>query len=304
MTKHPMTRSASTRSVVWPPGLALSTLALYDRIVRRIGDEDPVEWLTAQIAARRPIGTLTPMRAAVRAMLIAQGEDAAGVDRRLPAVRGLPPRERTALDSDALRAYFEATAEASPAVRAILWLLPLTGLRISEACSLPRDSLPAGFPEKQPKRLSLRVLGKGGKERTVPLDASAVRVLADYLNEVNGGSPPDDSVPRSEWLFPGRTGHVQPDTVRCALRVLRQQLAENPAFAGNPTFSMVTPHVLRHTFATDAMRAGVSLRVLQALLGHATIATTAKYLHPSGDDLADAVQEMRRRRRADIAEHR
>jgi integrase/recombinase XerC len=155
----------------------------------------------------------------------------------------------------------------------ILLLLPHTGLRIAEACNLTKADVQA-----QRNRRVLRVLGKGNKVRLVPLSTAATAILDAYMA--------DASLAGQTWLFPSPrgSGAVRPNAIREPLRRLRATL---PGEARE-----VTPHVLRHTFATRLLDSGVDLKTLQVLLGHATIATTARYLHPSVEALGEAVDKL------------
>ena len=154
--------------------------------------------------------------------------------------------------------------------RALLELLYASGLRISEALGLNVENLlvDAGL---------VRVFGKGGKERVVPVGDVALSWLSRYL-----------SWPRPAWLAaedrPDGAGTPLFITSRGA-RMLRTQawsvVKEAAAHAGIET--PVSPHTLRHSFATHLLEGGADLRVVQELLGHATIATTQLYTHVTGE---------------------
>jgi len=146
--------------------------------------------------------------------------------------------------------------------RAMLELLYASGLRVSEIVSLPREAvdLEAGI---------LRVTGKGGKERLVPFGRSAVRWLTRYLEAAR---PPLDRR-RSPHLFLSSRGAAM-------TRQRFWQLIEGYGRkAGIRT--RLTPHVLRHAFATHLLEHGADLRALQMMLGHADIATTQVYTQVS-----------------------
>jgi site-specific recombinase XerD len=261
--------------------LAPRTVAFYERTARRWGDSDPVAWLHANVDEATPRGTAYSLEAPVRHWC-AWREAETGIKRNPPLAAKLLPRLRTtqgafreALDEDELEAYVLGVSESGilePSYT-ILLLLPLTGLRISEACELPRKAL-----VKRGRTTGLLVVGKGNKERWVPLSKRAKRVLAKYMRGER---------PTSSWLFPSYqnvTRHVSPQTVRAHLRSIRDDL---PGYAAE-----VTPHILRHTAATRLLAAGVDLRTVQAILGHASIQTTAKYLHPSSDMLSEAMNKL------------
>jgi integrase/recombinase XerD len=135
-------------------------------------------------------------------------------------------------------------------------LLYATGLRISELLSLPRTAL-TGQAEL------LRVKGKGGKERIVPLSVSARQAAAALI----AASPP------SRHLFPGRNP-AKPLTRQGFDRIVHET-----ALAAGIDPARLSPHVLRHSFASHMLARGADLRSLQMLLGHADIATTQIYTH-------------------------
>ena len=158
--------------------------------------------------------------------------------------------------------------------RALLELLYAAGLRISEALGLDREdlSLDGGF---------VRVIGKGDKERLVPVGEVALEWLARYLDEV-----------RPDWLA---LHHVEPlrggplFLSGHGRRLGRQQawtiVKRASVEAGLP--ARVTPHTLRHSFATHLLEGGADLRVVQELLGHASISTTQLYTHLTGERIRE-----------------
>ncbi len=148
--------------------------------------------------------------------------------------------------------------------RAIFEFLYATGLRVSELAGLDLEDLDFS------QRLA-RVLGKGGKERIVPYGEPAARALKEYLPgraALRAGAGGGDE---SEPLFVNhRGGRLTP---RSVARILKRRLRE----AGLP--EKISPHALRHTFATHLLSAGADLRAIQELLGHASLSTTQKYTH-------------------------
>ena len=150
---------------------------------------------------------------------------------------------------------------------ALLELLYGSGLRASEVVSLPRAAVREGQP-------FLIVRGKGSKERLVPISSRADAAVRDWLQNVPPSSP---------WLFPGGKRHIS----RVRLFQLVRQMA---ADAGIPP-DRISPHVLRHAFATHLLSGGADLRVLQSLLGHADIATTQIYTHVDSARLVRLVNE-------------
>ncbi|WP_332766466.1 site-specific tyrosine recombinase XerD [Phenylobacterium sp.] len=149
-----------------------------------------------------------------------------------------------------------------------------SGLRISELTALPLAVL-----ARDPAYLIVK--GKGGKERLAPLNAAARAAVKAYLEVRKGFLPKGDAA--NPWLFPsrGKGGRLTP-------RRFAQLLDEAAADAGIDP-ARVSPHVLRHAFATHLLEGGADLRVVQKLLGHADIATTQIYTHVAGDRLAEVV---------------
>tara|TARA_Y100000310_G_scaffold282020_1_gene302953 strand:- start:56 stop:847 length:792 start_codon:yes stop_codon:yes gene_type:complete len=249
-------------------GLLPSTRNKYFEILGGANTDDLLNWIRGKVHARTPIGTVLPIRAAVKHYLVSvHGYDEVEVNGLLPKARGRQPAQRESLDPHQLAIYLAAsdTMVQEPA-RTILLLLPKTGLRIGEITSLRRENL-KGFGQ----RAVLSFRGKGDKARVVPLSAGAMDTLREYLN----GSPDSD------WMFAtARGGPITPHAVRKYTRAMADRY---------PELSGLSPHILRHTFATTLLSRGVDLRRVQELLGHSSITTTQRYLHPSVQDLASAV---------------
>ena len=148
---------------------------------------------------------------------------------------------------------------------ALLELLYGSGMRATELVSLPRRAVRPGQP-------FVMLTGKGGKERLVPVSSRAAAAVAAWIPHVPGGSA---------WTFPGGKAHLS--RVR-----LFQLVREMGALAGISP-DRVSPHVLRHAFATHLLAGGADLRVLQSLLGHADIATTQIYTHVDAARLVELV---------------
>ena len=148
---------------------------------------------------------------------------------------------------------------------ALLELLYGSGLRASELVTLPRGALRKGQP-------FLILRGKGGKERLVPISSRAEEAVERWLEEVPA---------KSLWLFPSGAKHLS----RVRLFQIVRQMAADSGIAPE----RVSPHVLRHAFATHLLSGGADLRVLQSLLGHADIATTQIYTHVDSARLVELV---------------
>lgn len=150
---------------------------------------------------------------------------------------------------------------------ALLELLYGSGLRASEVISLPRGAVRPGQP-------FLILRGKGSKERLVPISSRAEAAVKAWLKSVPASTP---------WLFPGGKNHIS----RMRLFQLVREMAADAGIAPE----RISPHVLRHAFATHLLSGGADLRVLQALLGHADIATTQIYTHVDAARLVQLVNE-------------
>jgi integrase/recombinase XerD len=178
-----------------------------------------------------------------------------------PRTRRPLPRLLSHAEIDALfrQAEEEAVPGAAPAIRnlALLEMLYGSGLRASELVSLPLAAVPRDAP-------FLTVTGKGGQQRMVPVSGRARTALSRWLEVRPSGS---------RLLFPsgGKTGHLSRVRLFQLLRALAGRAGVMP--------DKVSPHVLRHAFATHLLEGGADLRVLQTLLGHADIATTQIYTH-------------------------
>ena len=191
--------------------------------------------------------------------------------------RGRPlPKVLTRAEVEALIAA-AAARDGAGALRlaAILELIYASGLRISEATSLPLAAL-AGDPAY------LMVRGKGGKERLAPLNAAARDAIKTYLAVLPGFLP--RGAKASPWLFPSRSkaGRLTPRRVA--------QMMDEAARAAGVEPAKVSPHVLRHAFATHLVEGGADLRVVQTLLGHADIGTTQIYTHVAEGRLREVVE--------------
>ncbi|WP_339928930.1 tyrosine recombinase [uncultured Brevundimonas sp.] len=158
---------------------------------------------------------------------------------------------------------------------ALVELAYASGMRVSELLNLKVESV-----RRDPAFLIVR--GKGGKERLAPLNAAAREAVRVWLTVRDTGRKP--ATPDGVWLFPSSSGrgHLTP-------RRFAQMLDQAAVVAGLDP-ARVSPHVLRHAFATHLLEGGADLRVVQTLLGHADIATTQIYTHVTSDRLSRAVQ--------------
>lgn len=187
------------------------------------------------------------------------------------------PKFLTEAEVKALIAVAEESGTLSSKRMAVmLELMYACGLRVSELVCLPENAI--NFNKQR-----LLVRGKGNKERLIPVAASAIEAVQNYLSfreEYSRGGR------RSIWLFPSKTskfGHISRDAFFKEIKKLAVKTGIEP--------SRVSPHVLRHSFATHLLNHGVDLRSVQKLLGHEDIATTEIYTHILMDDLMKKVCE-------------
>ena len=196
-----------------------------------------------------------------------------GLDKRLPKTLDIEEVDRL---------LAAARSHGRDAVRntCLMELLYATGMRVTELVSLP-VSAARGDPRV------LLILGKGGKERIVPLSPPARAALGDWLpvRDAADDLGKTKGKPASKFLFPSRgaDGHL----TRHRFYLLIKELA----VAGGVTPSKVTPHTLRHAFATHLLAGGADLRSIQAMLGHADVATTEIYTHVLDERLSELVLE-------------
>ena len=179
------------------------------------------------------------------------------------------------------------TANASPQARlramrlyCLLEVLYATGLRVSELVALPLSA------SRSDARMIV-VRGKGNKERLVPLNEASRQAMADYLAAVEALKPDNKkNAPGSKWLFPsfGESGHL---TRQHFARDLKELAA-----ASGLAPRLVSPHVLRHAFASHLLHNGADLRIVQTLLGHTDISTTQIYTHVVEERLKSLVRDL------------
>jgi integrase/recombinase XerD len=162
-------------------------------------------------------------------------------------------------------------------LRCLLELLYATGLRVSELIGLPLAAA-----QRDPQFLLVR--GKGGKERVVPLSVPARRALAAYLECRLRFLPKKADGKTARWLFPSRGADGHLTRQRCG------QLLKELALSAGLDPAVLSPHVLRHAFASHLLDHGADLRSVQQMLGHADIATTQIYTHVQSDRLRRLVE--------------
>ena len=159
----------------------------------------------------------------------------------------------------------------------MLILMSACGLRVSELVGLPENCI--NFDKKE-----ILVRGKGSKERLIPISDEAIEAVLDYTtyrdNFIRGGR-------KSIWLFPSLTsssGHMTREAFFVALKELAAEAGISP--------EKISPHVLRHTFATRLLNHDADLRSVQKMLGHEDISTTEIYTHITSEKLIDTVKKL------------
>jgi integrase/recombinase XerD len=203
--------------------------------------------------------------------------------------RGLP-KVLSIADVDRLLVRAKALAEAQEAaplqrLRAIrlyclLEVLYATGLRVSELVALPLSA------SRRDARMIV-VRGKGGKERLVPLNEASRQAMADYLAAIEAlKTEKKKNAATSKWLFPsfGESGHLTRQHFARDLKELAASAGLSPR--------LVSPHVLRHAFASHLLHNGADLRIVQTLLGHTDISTTQIYTHVVEERLKSLVRDL------------
>jgi integrase/recombinase XerD len=227
---------------------------------------------------------LSAMRQLYR-FLYAEGrraDDPAAVLQGPKRERNLPKTLSLADVDRLLRTAAASDPEAPPVVRlraarlaCLVELLYATGLRVSELVALPVSAA-----RKDARVIIVR--GKGNKERMVPLNDAAKRAMAAYLALLKESG----QEAQSKWLFPsfGEAGHLTRQHFARELKSL--------AAAAGLRAAQVSPHVLRHAFASHLLHNGADLRVVQTLLGHADISTTQIYTHVLEERLKSLVRDL------------
>ena len=233
-------------------------------------DEEAREWRHFLVNVRRLAASTVNMHlAALKGLARHHGRElrVKGMKRVAPPVEPLNGRELGRLLAAADGETWQAKRDV-----AVLNLLVRAGLRVGEVVALRVDDVELS----QRKGHVVVKSGKGLKERTVPLPREARAALRAYLAVRPAWA--------GEWLFVSRTGKaLTPRDV--------QRLVGKAARAAGLA-KRVTPHTLRHTYATRALRRGVDLATVAHLLGHENLSTTARYLHPDEARVAEMVEEL------------
>ena len=242
-------------------------------------DETAIEGWFADLS-RRGLSPATQARrrSAVRQFYrfaLAEGWRADDPSRRLDAPKQGRPLPKTLSRDEIERLIAAASAREGAAGVRLICLMELayaSGLRVSELLGLKVQAV-----RRDPTHLIVR--GKGGKERLAPLNDAARTAVKAWLVQRDADKARADS----SWLFPsgGKSGHLTPRRFA--------QLLDQAAVDAGIDPARVSPHVLRHAFATHLLEGGADLRIVQTLLGHADIATTQIYTHVATDRLTQVM---------------
>ena len=242
-------------------------------------DETAIEGWFADLS-RRGLSPATQARrrSAVRQFYrfaLAEGWRADDPSRRLDAPKQGRPLPKTLTSDEIERLIAAASAREGAAGVRLICLMELayaSGLRVSELLGLKVQAV-----RRDPTHLIVR--GKGGKERLAPLNDAARTAVKAWLVQRDADKARADS----SWLFPsgGKSGHLTPRRFA--------QLLDQAALDAGIDPARVSPHVLRHAFATHLLEGGADLRIVQILLGHADIATTQIYTHVATDRLTQVM---------------
>jgi integrase/recombinase XerD len=270
-------------------GAAANTLAAYRRDLEgseallgrdlALADRAALERLGSEWSALAP-ATVARKSSALRqfyGFCLDEGLRSDDPTNALPQPRTRRPLPRILSHAEIALLFERAEAEAASGLPnrlrmlALLELLYGSGLRATELVSLPLAAVPRDAP-------MLTVTGKGSKTRLVPVSGRAREALTRWL-----AVRPNGAVNGSAWLFPSRAAHLT--------RIRLYQLLKELAARADLDPAKVSPHVLRHAFATHLLEGGADLRVLQTLLGHADIATTQIYTHVDAARLVALVNE-------------
>jgi len=218
-----------------------------------------------------------------------RGDDPAAILSGPKRGRGLP-KVLSISDVDRLLARARSLGEAPEALApqrlramrlyCLLEVLYATGLRVSELVALPRSAA-----QRDARMIVVR--GKGDKERLVPLNETSRQAMADYLAVMEAlKSEKKKNAGASKWLFPsfGESGHLTRQHFARDLKELAASAGLSPR--------LVSPHVLRHAFASHLLHNGADLRIVQTLLGHTDISTTQIYTHVVEERLKSLVRDL------------
>jgi integrase/recombinase XerD len=276
---------AAARNTLTAYGKDLADAAAFlkarGRDLSNASTEDIEAWFAGLGAAGLAPATAARRRSSIRQFyrfVLGEGWRTDDPSRRVEAPRQGRPLPKVLSRDEVERLIAAAAAKDGGQGLRLAALVELTyasGMRVSEVMGLPLTAL-----ARDPAYLIVK--GKGGKERLAPLNEAARTAVKAWLAVRKDFLPRGDAA--NPWLFPsrGKAGRLTPRRF--------SQLLEEAAIAAGIDPAKVSPHVLRHAFATHLLEGGADLRVVQTLLGHADIATTQIYTHVAGDRLAEVIR--------------
>ena len=280
-----------------PGQVSDSTSKQYAAVLRRMekSKQEPKEWLRDQVsqtsrgkkAARMTVGVY---RSAIFYYLRWEhyektGEVLAGSEASLkfasqlvPVSAGLKGEERGSLSKNQYALYIETVLGLAthPQIQAVLLLLPFTGMRISEMCHLQGKNV-----LRRGSEWVLSFRGKGDKPRTVPVDQDARMLLEPFAEDKT----------EDEYLFANPCLGL-PGSVKLNLSPAQVRAVVRDGIQVVEGLEEVTPHVLRHHFSTAMLRAGVDIYTAKEILGHSSLGTMERYMHPDEDMKREAIQKL------------
>jgi integrase/recombinase XerD len=284
-------------SLTLEQGLSPNTLEAYGRDVRRfcvflsgrgvsspdgISRDNIAAYLGSLLEEEKLASTRARAFAAIKSFLkylLREGLIKEDVSDGLPVPKRIRPLPRVLTPEDMERLILSVDSKASPRDlrdRAILEILYGSGLRVSELCDLKMSHIVDNGE-------LLRVTGKGSKDRLIPIGAGAGTALSLYLS--NGRTTFADKGKGGDFVFLTRLG--RPFTRVGIFKMIRERAK---ACGIDPT--MISPHVLRHCFASHLLSNGADLRAIQDMLGHASIDTTQIYTHVDQARISDIHQKF------------
>jgi integrase/recombinase XerD len=207
------------------------------------------------------------------------GERAPRKERRLPKILSVAEVDRLiGAAASRVEAAEGAMRLRSLRMHCLMEMIYATGMRVSELISLPRSVLSGDARV-------LTIKGKGGRERLVPLNQAAAAALERYIGFAAAADATKAPMLPGKWLFPSKSagGHLTRQRFAQDLKVLAEEAGLEP--------DRVSPHVLRHAFASHLLDRGADLRSVQQLLGHADISTTQIYTHVLQERLKQLVEQ-------------
>ncbi len=236
---------------------------------------------SSQITVRTVARRLSAMRQYYRYLISedARSDDPTSTIKSPKQGRTLPKTLSEEEVSQLIKTAGNAGTSESTRLVCLLEMLYATGLRVSELVGLPMSAIGEGTE-------FLMIEGKGGRERMVPLSEPAQKAIANYLNVRKQFIGTENLAAQEKYVFPSRTsesGHLTRQRFAQLLKTLAKDAEVDEG--------RVSPHILRHAFATHLLSRGADLRSVQKMLGHADIATTQIYTHIVSEGLKETVEE-------------